>query len=453
MFKKAIDSHKNNLASINSLIANRSDGLGERLNSIFNALLLSEITKHPFFFAWPVSYVQSDAHHAVESVEEIFSQEFIAEFFISPPPITGIKDLKIQRGTISEIRDQVIQQLDRGSVFVPQISIFPLIDCQEQEKKELARIASSKMMFSKKIASVREYARTAASTENAIAIHIRAGDIVYGRFSENPSFLSKTICAPLAAGLARRMHSEGKSIYLFGQEQTTASLLINEGVVQSWGLEGGRILDKLEVAFLDIFLMNQCKSIVAGSSGFARIAAQMKGMKPNSYRSLVTDQEAVSITLEELASNSEFFSSEQRGYSYFFCSEVAGKSNFASDAEICRMIEKAVRENPGNSMYRLIHILRLLAAKKIEEADRYAKELLDRLLSQGPDFFAKSRARNLFNMREKHSNESLFVRYAPDLQSWTGPSPALTAICESLLIPPENTSAKVVYSRLAKGLN
>src|SRR5688500_4351603 len=64
------------------VISRRNDGLGERLNSLLNAMRLAEILDVDFRFNWPLGPVGKDPHHAIVPPEEFFSADFLAAHLV-----------------------------------------------------------------------------------------------------------------------------------------------------------------------------------------------------------------------------------------------------------------------------------------------------------------------------------------------------------------------------------
>ena len=76
------------------MLSRRGDGLGERLNSLLNAMRLAEILGVDFRFTWPIGRFGKDPLHAVTRADEFFSADFLGDHLLATDDARrGFEDL------------------------------------------------------------------------------------------------------------------------------------------------------------------------------------------------------------------------------------------------------------------------------------------------------------------------------------------------------------------------
>lgn len=395
----------------NTIFAARSDGLGERLNAIFNAILLSEISGLDFKFSWPDSVLLSDKHHSIESVERIFSRTFITNYLVPPEVTVPYSYISFGRGGISDYIDLLNNAVNSNQRLVPQRSILvDLILAPLELKSEITARILEKMEFSDEIAAIKKFCDAVQVPKKSVAIHLRAGDIVYGRFSENPNFTNKLICAPIVSQITEYYKKMGWEVFLFGQESSTiASIASHYSAIDSSNFYKNEGLNRLEEAMADIFLMSKCQKIYSGNSGFSRFSSQIGVVKVDPVTKIMPKEEWAKLILMEVRKNSGFYSMEQKAYACFIAYDYAQES---SDGEILAESIRMAREfNPDNLMFQIIEAVNYYNSNNVSEGERCLGDIFE--LSNYSDFgkFSRSRFFRVINKKTIKRDKNAFERF------------------------------------------
>lgn len=276
--------NKNLSPERNTILANRRDGLGQRLLAILNSIAVSDFFKYDFKFTWDVG-LEKDKHHAISSVDKIFSENFIKNNF-HPKLVDNIPHVR-------DMKDSA----NNGKWF----ECTQSINAAFAKKYNLSlnyKKAFEKIEFSEHILKAKLAAQEIEVDESTVAIQMRAGDIIYGEFRHHTSFYSKVILYPIVLEAIGNFLNVNKKIIIFGQDEGLINKIVEffegENIFSSKMLMEGFDFDNEQVAFFDIFLMSRCKHIYAKESGFALISAKIAdkslesfGMKSNEEKDFI----------------------------------------------------------------------------------------------------------------------------------------------------------------------
>jgi hypothetical protein len=247
--------------------ANRTDGLGERLKAMLNALVLAKARDGEFSFNWRPRSNGAMQGHAVLPVEEMFSSEFIEKYFVSD---TAYKNKKIYRlvdyKTIFTTEDSHLA--DQDIILVTQQSLNAQIKVPMEERlhdKDYGA-AFSEIKLSPRLEAARAAAFDFDFESDHVAIHMRAGDIVYGRHRYSDRFLDKVVVYPLVEEIISELIENGNKVIVFGQDkESIACLQERYGVTSANGLMQSFDFCETQKAIFEICLMSKCRTIFAGS--------------------------------------------------------------------------------------------------------------------------------------------------------------------------------------------
>lgn len=298
----------------------RNDGLGERLCAIFNGLFLSKLHNTEFKLNWPTKgEAFNSTFHSVGILENIFSNEFITKFHIDenqiPIDITDYKE------SISE---------NHHNISVPQSnSVISSLSLSGDTIKNIRENVINELDYSENIKKIFNHPSLYKFNTNTVAIHIRAGDIIYGKYSKSPNFHSKVIVAPLVVKLIEKEIEDKNVVYLFGQDKELIKNLNSiYGLDDVYNGFDINTTSPIENAMYDIFAMSRCKKIFAGSSGFARIASMLGG---NKVLNPLSGSKKIDLSYEirkELSSRRfSIYSPQQIGYSYYVAFRLSENTN------------------------------------------------------------------------------------------------------------------------------
>lgn len=256
-------------------IANRSDGLGNRLIALINAIVLSNKFKANFGFNWPQDKASSLQQHSIVSPRLIFNSEFIDQHYMCEDfqsnknksfsdLIRDYHDLNINGHYIIDPVD--LNLLDIGVTSLDYQTAFN--DVKFSSEVEDVYIEANKHNYYDTL---------------AIAIHARAGDVVYGSYRFNDRFTNMVIPYPLIEKVLLNIQLANENAYfkikpyLFGQDVELKKYLKNKYPHLSLC---EHVSDEPYLqAFYEIFLMSRCSLVFCGSSAFAKLASKKVGAK------------------------------------------------------------------------------------------------------------------------------------------------------------------------------
>ncbi len=380
-------------------IADRPDGLGARLCAIFNALLVSELTGAEFAFTWPETYVNSDPFHAVPDVEEVFAPGFVRQHYFAPSAAGSFaaKPLALpQRMPLDSARKYLSEALEASNVSLPWNKLLRRIEMPPEEERDLVRRTSKRLQLSSELREIRRRAREIALPPRATALHLRAGDIVYGRFSENPNFTGKTIPTPLAK-LIIDEDSSKMDFVLFGQEQEFASLMANAGKAQNANdLLPDLNNSALHSAFKDVFLMARCQGFYAGSSGFIAFAANIGRCRNLRWDRKRTKATWAHMILTEVDKGSETYGLQQSAFACFFSYNCFDEADTVHRLHALKM---ARRFSPANRLYGLLYALNSYDKGQWEEAESALSEVAKARGMSKEDMLGSSEMKRILSSR------------------------------------------------------
>lgn len=305
--------------------------------------------------------------------------------------------------------------LGTGSKTAPHTpALIHVLDEPIDFRQELSDRVWSRIGLSKSIERIRDAVFAAPGfPEDAVAIHLRAGDIIYGHYANSPRWLNKVICTPMAAILARILHERGHTVILFGQESdTTCKLARRYGYLNAAEFYPIPPHSNVEAAFTDIFLISRCTSIFAGSSGFARIASQIRLATLQNPLSVLSRKEWPSRIHSEVDANPELYSPEQRAFAYLVCIDFCLKTGAVEALpEYARL---ARVHNRSNDMYALIEALIPLHMNNPRESNRLLETYYRGCERDSRGAFSRSAQIRVLRSSDGGSSSGLaFSRFVP----------------------------------------
>jgi hypothetical protein len=392
-----------------NIVAARSDGLGARLNAIFNALLVSELTGADFRFNWTA--FETTEYLAMEDAQKIFASEFIHKHWIDKAEIVQLKLLRWRYGSLDKLRAYSLEQIAAGDCLVPWYSFFPLISSNEPAREDMRQAALKRLEFSPAIVDLKKRIDTLPIDSAAFCIHIRAGDNIYGDYSNSPDWYDKLIPTAIIPAVIGKMRTGEGNGYLIGQERKTMERLSSRlGVVCAHEIIGSIPGGPLEAAFADMFFMANVSTIVANRSGFANFPMQLSGGKLLSLRDLLTPEEIVDGVFRELADHADDHSPEQVGYGYYYAHDCA--MPFLPAQDRLKFSALANKSCPDHLMFALIHALGLWNVQKPDEADRVLDDwrmIYRARYGEGKELAALLRTLGMINIRTRVFSYRKFI--------------------------------------------
>jgi hypothetical protein len=284
------------LKNLGCVIANRTDGAGERLKAIVNAIFISEMMDLDFKFTWLERMGGGNKFHATECKESIFSKEFIDDYHIEkrtePKSDLGMGLFKNFDGDLALIANRlannnlIMDQRDMSSLF-PSLAPINLFS------------SFQKIGFSENIQSVKESALNFKPPKNSIAIHMRSGDIIHGPHRHTCRHTQKVITVPVALELIKRAKSKGYNVVLFGQNLAELKLVKETSSVNTiHELYDFGSLSSFAQVMAEFMLLTKFDLLIAGNSGFAHLPARISSLKVIPPKDWLNRDEYLACALE-----------------------------------------------------------------------------------------------------------------------------------------------------------
>jgi len=220
-------------------------------------------------------------------------------------------------------------------------------------------------------------AGAALRTADVTAIHLRAGDIVYGHYSRGNFFGDKAIPYPLAIDLIARLRAGGVTPLLFGQDADLLAHLRDD--------HGGYCADDIgdrsgfspaQNALFDICLLGRCTRIIGGRSAFCKLGAGIAGIERELPASLYEADEAVGIIERHMSDPdaSPLISGKQKVFAARYAFMLAGET-IARGERFWRLLELARENDPENPLLQFVYACSLYEAGREGEAEAMLSDI------------------------------------------------------------------------------
>jgi hypothetical protein len=358
-----------------TFVSNRTDGLGERLKALVNAIALSRYFGGRFSFSWdPISSSVADSH-AIGLPSDIFAEDFLkAHLTKSKATVTLNNFLAAEREG---------RPLDEYQILAPQTSIYNASrSLRSFITLDDLRDSFWNIKFSEKMARAIAAAQSVPIEGEGIGLHMRAGDIVYGRYRFNSRYMNKVVPFPLSVAFIESERKRGNNVIIFGQDHELCSNISSKhGAIFSGDFHARYNFDIHQAAIFDIILMSRCIKVVAGNSGFSQIAQVVGSFELLDPRSILPRAEACSVLRRFLVEGVDNYlgaSNLQQAFCRIYF--VSFFDEYISSEELEGLLREALAMDKGNSFYACILAFHLFQSGKSSEAE----ELLDFLVS--PEF-------------------------------------------------------------------
>jgi hypothetical protein len=365
--------------------AGRQDGLGARLAAMLDAIWLAERHGGRFLFHWP-DQGQSPWETAIKPGASTFSPDFISAHHVGPGVVARLQMQSLRalaaRGVSLE------EALQPGSGIGGFVVAWPPLD--QQLRHPVAgsagadrRAAFARIGFSDDLERARALAQEAALPPGAVALHLRAGDVMEGFYRAGDNHHSRVIPYPVALDVLARSAAEGVPVVVFGQDAgLCAHARSAHGAILAADLAQGLGLDATARVVFEITLMARCARILAGHSAFAVAAAKIAGLQVvNPLRDLPPGRLATLVTQALTTPPSGYAPAPLQQAMAAWHGVMALR--YDQKAPMCAaLVEAAIRADPANPRYRAVAAIGRYAAGAPDEAERM---LLAALAGPGTD--------------------------------------------------------------------
>lgn len=394
------------------IISARDDGTATRLISILNAFFLSDLLNNkngPKFF-WNddfIPYVYGETidignnfrdfnkskiiGQSIEKKENIFSKEFIDNYFIENKYNYYTNDIFTQNNIHNDVLDLCYNtnlDLFLKDYFSKKFNYIYIHhgDLDKQlngidHKEYISKLSLfwKRIRFTDTIDKIKNKVLDCIKNieNNYIIIHIRSGDVIYD-FANFRKFNLQGIyhATPyeLALGIIKKL--KNKNIFLVGDDLTSINKLVNyinkDNVKSVEYFRDSNSYSNLELLFFDLFFMSCAKSIFGTHSALVRLANMINPdiAYTNTY-DVFKNSEQYNIIVNNI--NFLELSNCQQAFSYFHLFILGKKLN--KDIELLKYyLLRSLEFDNENDKYRIHFIDCLFKQNKVKEADEMLSE-------------------------------------------------------------------------------
>ncbi len=323
-------------------MARRTDGLGGRLVALLNGLRLARLLDVPLRFAWP-----SDSNlgfgMTIPEAGDVFSERFLDAYLGDTPQGYRYSTL----GSTSTTLEELSEKLDhRRMAIMPIVPLWTFVS--DEAARGPFRSELDQIEFTESFAAAIAAADAIPIEHDFTAIHVRAGDIVFGSSRRHFVHTRKAIAYPAVDRLAREIRASGATPVLFGQERDALERIArSHGAVLAEDLLPAGIAG-LPRALAEIVLMSRMPRIVATDSVFARAAAALADQA-------VVDPATIVPASEQAAAcdaDAEHWPPLAAAYAHFYAYYLTRHEAPAEDS--LRRVRSAASADPLNPLHPII---------------------------------------------------------------------------------------------------
>ena len=209
--------------------------------------------------------------------------------------------------------------------------------------------------------------------ENAVAMHVRSGDIIFSKVRERTRFLEKTIPLPVAKAIVRDLVGSGRPVIVFCQDEHSLSLLTEEGAVPAAEYVPAEVGGAEERDLFEIVLMSRCSEILAGGSVFAMTACLTGKASLRNPADNFSAEETINIVEEYCKDGSRvdrYIAAHALKYIYY------NYYDFMETDHRVNLIKRMAAFDPENRLYSLILAYEFAKFGKLADADNALKQRL-----------------------------------------------------------------------------
>lgn len=345
-----------------------------------NAIYLSRVMDSDFAFTWDSELV-ADAHHAVASAEEMFEADFLlrhrleafvaSDYGVLPERVQNRAELKASAGP-------------KGWLVLK--NNFPRVLPREMRLGSGAyRDIFHALPF---VANLRRAIAAATDVpllDGTVALHLRAGDIIYGAHRFHVANADKVVCAPVADRVIEDLTSQGCSVLLFSQDPAIGQRYRANARVLLAGDMAADFSTSTERALFEIALMSRAERLFAGSSGFARIAAELSDRRPEAPANLVSPEQQLDCIEAYLDSDAARDDLPALQTAFAAWSGFLVAQELKQTGRALPLLRSAIEYDPANGLYRLKLALALLDLGRKAEAETAFFELTEHAAATAAD--------------------------------------------------------------------
>ena len=245
-----------------------------RLNTILDAALLAKAVAGSFAFTWDEQESHALDQQTTSALADVFAADFIAAHRLTAAPtapvLAPVRSTEALAGQIRAAGPSATLLLDQPRDlprFVPvlaaRLDLNPYPD------------AFAALGFAAGVRRAIALAQNLPLTGNAVAIHLRGGDILHGTHAHHATYLHKAPSVLEIDGLITKLTGMGHKVWLIGQERDVQACMARRhaGVTLPPDVAQG---DVAQVLF-DAVLMSRMQAVWGGNSGVTLLSRRLGG--------------------------------------------------------------------------------------------------------------------------------------------------------------------------------
>lgn len=359
------------------ILAHRSDGMGERLRTLIQAMHVADTLGCDYRFTWQDTHLMTRANfHKLPTASNMFSSDFLdAHLLETNFNPNDYKILEYKCFLKDKWKEKHWPNGDKGILLQGPRKVSISDIPQELESRSRYRSYFGKIEFSPDLMKAIQAAQSVPLSNRTIAFHLRGGDIVFGPARERPRYLFKVVPLPLAISFAKELLAKGNTVLVFGEDQESIRLMESFGAVAAINLTGRLSETSTQADLFDMVLMSRCDRIYASdSSAFANIATLIGSAELIGVISLEKPQKILKRIDMECVNHldcSKLHISQAYKLLYY------GLGHRLSRDERDYALARAMEFDPNNRLYRLTTAANLIQDGRIQAAESHLCSLFE----------------------------------------------------------------------------
>jgi hypothetical protein len=348
--------------------------------SLINCILVADYFNSDFKFEWTEK--EPGLFHVIPAKEEIFAPDFYEHHCLDSDQVQNVVNLETFLISIygpQRIGDPTLLYVEVNGLTDTDL-IRDIVGPSEYDG--LLKKAYERVEYGAKAAECIALAKSVPLEPGAVAIHLRAGDVIYSSaIRYQASVGKKAVPYQVAVALIRQLRSEGKPVLLFGQDKALCRSLA--------AAFDGAFADDLGVSqhehsffaeLFDVTLMSRCSDVWGGQSFFLRLAAATMGHSVSEiYDFFGSDHRKDLILSTDIPEAVEAAASvEQKVYSLWsVAADIYHQPEFDL-AAYSKATDEILRISPGDRFVSFASACANARGGNYDEAERILKDLVDR---------------------------------------------------------------------------
>jgi hypothetical protein len=312
----------------------------------------------------------NNKYHATETAEDIFSPAFIENNIIASASADKFDGISMNEfltryfpcGYIGSAGDLRVRA-DRPTGYRRNIRLALGNDAFARAFHDIG--------FSEKVKRALDLSRQPEIGSGAVAVHLRAGDIVNDVFRLMDTFAGKVAPYRLASAFTAEQRARGKHVILFGQDDGLGRAMAKaHGALWAPDLMPQELATNSERAFFDVGLMSRCSKVVSGTSDFTQLAAAIRGRRLTRLDKYWSYSNTLKILSTPAAPAVDAAASNlQKAFSYWSAARLILWSKPKHRAGALEYLDRALELDPDNFFYTFVKAAVLYSRRDTAHAD------------------------------------------------------------------------------------